>query len=147
MPKENPLLNPAKRRDPNVKIAGASTFQEIFTSDKSIWMKMLGGAAATPLLVFSMMGKAERRGGAGAESADLSMVFILLGSVVLGAVLGALLTAKDVVQRRLSNGQSVALPWVLLFGKGLISAIFIWMPLVILLTLAVVVLTLGTEVL
>lgn len=146
MSQRNPLMRDTQP-DPGVKVAGASTFQQIFTSDKSIWIKMLGGAVATPLLVGSMMRKAERRGGASAESVGGSTAYILLGSILVGAMLGALLTAKDVVQQRLANGDKVAWPWVLLFGKGLISAIFIWIPFVIGLTLAIVVLTLGTEVL
>lgn len=119
------------------------TMEDIFTSDRSVWMKMAGGAAATPLLLVVVLNKQRRRGGPAIDFTSPTTLAMLAGSVVVGAILGALLTAKDVVQRRLEEGQQVSLPWTLLFGKGLISLLCVWFPLVILVTFVVTMLTLG----
>lgn len=115
-------------------IPGGSTFNDIFQSDRSIWIKILGGAVATPIILVVLMLRAKRRGGGAGANIDLTsptMLGVLAGSVVLGGALGALLTAKDVVQRRLANSQPVAFPWRLLFGMRMVSVGCVWIPVTI----------------
>ena len=119
------------------------TLADIFTSDKSVWLKMLGAAVATPVLLVIVMKKAQRRGGPAIDLTSPKNLALLLGSTVVGAVLGGLLTAKDVIQRRMQKGEPVAFPWILLFGKGLISLLCVWFPLAIGITFVMTMLTLG----
>lgn len=148
-PLEAPMRRPAKSSKGSKRgsrgggQSGIGTLEDIFTSDKSVWWKMLGAAVATPVLLVVVMKKAQKRGGPAFDLFSPTNLALLLGSTLVGAVLGALLTTKDVVQRRMKAGDSVAFPWVLMFGKGLISLLFVWFPLVIGVTLAVTMLTLG----
>lgn len=128
-------------------IPGGSTFNDLFQSDRSIWIKVLGGAVATPIILVVLMLRAKRRGGGAGANIDLTsptMLGVLMGSVVLGGALGALLTAKDVVQRRLVNSQPVAFPWRLLFGMRMVSVGCVWIPvaIVVIITSAIVALNL-----
>lgn len=147
-PLEAPLRRPAKsskgskRGSRGGRRSEIGMLEDIFTSDKSVWLKMLGAALATPVLLVVVMKKAQKRGGPAFDLFSPTNLALLLSSTLVGAVLGALLTAKDVVQRRMKSGESVSLPWVLMFGKGLISLLLVWFPLVIGVTLAVTMLTL-----
>lgn len=111
-PPENESGKTQSGRKASGGIPGGSTFNEIFQSDRSIWIKILGGAVATPIILVVLMLRAKRRGGGAGAAIDLSsptMIGALAASMVFGGILATLLTAKDVVQRRLANGQPVAL--------------------------------------
>lgn len=125
------------------RTGGANTLDDIFRSDRSIWLKMLGGAIVGPVLVVWTLAKQRRRGGPAIDFTSPANIGFLIGGVVMGAVAGVLLSAKDVVQRRLADGQPVAFPWVLLFGKGMVSLGCVWFPLVIFVTFVITMLTLG----
>lgn len=119
--------------------SSSSTLGDVFATN-AIWLKMLGGAVATPILIVLVALRASRRG----QAMDLTspiMVMALIGAIPAGAVIGALFTVKEVVEQRLQTGAPVALPFVLLFGKGFVSAL-LWVPLVIVVVLVVTIATL-----
>jgi len=55
----------------------------------------------------------------------------LVGSARFGAFLGALLGYKDQVEQQEKSGRRPALIARLLFGKGLVSLLLVWIPLIV----------------
>jgi len=116
-----------------------STFDEVFRSDRSVGWKIAGGMVVATVLGLRAVIRRD-----GEQPLDrMIVVFVVLGSAVIGAFLGAALTFKDVVKARMTAGRPVAFPLKLLFGYGLISLILVWFPLVIVGTIAVTILVLG----
>lgn len=112
-----------------------STFQDLFAGGGSVWLKILGGAVCVPLVVFGALRRGNRRGGVGLPE-DPTMLALILGlAAAVGAVLGALLSLKDVVQARLADNQPVAFPFRLMFGMGIRSLLVVWVPVAIVLTI------------
>ena len=70
-----------------------------------------------------------------------SVLGVRVASAAVGAALGAALTVKDVVRDRLGRGAPVAFRLKLLFGMGVVS-LLVWMPLAIVVTFAVTMVTL-----
>lgn len=120
-----------------------STFSDLFSEGPSLWLKILGGAIATPvaLVVFGL--RAHHRGGTKLPQ-DPAIIAVILGlSVIVGAALGGLLSLKDVVQTRIAEGKPVAFPFKLLFGFGIWSLLLVWFPGIIVLTLVITIITLS----
>lgn len=116
-----------------------STLGEVF-GNATILMKMLVGAFATPILLVAMMAKANRRAGKPLDFTDPMMIVGVIAAIPVGAVLGALLTVKDVVQERVARKAHVPFPLLMLFGKGILSAL-LWIPFVIVVVLIVTIAT------
>lgn len=114
----------------------------MFSGGASVWLKILGGAIATPVIVAAVANRARRRGGVEFSSDPVMIAVLLMGCALLGAVLGGLLSMKDVVQARLAAGKPVAFPLKVLFGFGIWSLVLVWSPLVIVLVFVVTMLTL-----
>src|SRR5690606_17408837 len=107
-----------------------------------VWLKIVGGAIATPIAVIIMALRAKRRGGLTLPDSPVVIAAVLGSCAIVGAVLGGLLSMKDVVQTRLADGKPVAFPLRLLFGFGMLLLLLIWFPGAIVLTLVVTILTL-----
>ncbi len=119
-----------------------SSFGDFFAGGASVWLKIGIGAFATPVAVVVLGLRAKRRGGLELPSPAIIAV-ILASSTLVGAVLGGLLTMKDVVQSRMAEGKPVGFPLKLLFGFGMMSLLFVWFPGIIFLTLVLTLLTLS----
>ena len=130
------------RRTHATSIPLGSSFNDLFAGGASVWLKIVGGAIATPIAVIIMALRAKRRGGLTLPDSPVVIAAVLGSCAIVGAVLGGLLSMKDVVQTRLADGKPVAFPLRLLFGFGMWSLLLIWFPGAIVLTLVVTILTL-----
>lgn len=115
-------------------------FNDLFSGGASVWLKILGGAVITPIIFVSQLIAALDKSGSelSENPTFIAVVFAVFASV--GAVLGGLLSLKDVVQTRLAHGKPVSFALKLLFGFGLKSLLYVWFPLVIVVTLVVTIL-------
>jgi len=120
-----------------------SSFNDLFAGGASVWLKIIGGAIATPVAVAFFALRANRKSGTELPASPAVFAAILGGCAIIGAVLGGLLSLKDVVQTRLAEGKAVTFPLKLLFGFGIWSLLLVWFPGVIVLTLVVTILTLS----
>ena len=120
-----------------------SSFNDLFSGGASVWLKIVGGAIATPVIVVVFALRSSRGGGRVLPNDPVLIAISLAACAVIGAVLGALLSLKDVVQTRLADGKPVSFALKLLFGFGLWSLLFVWFPVAIVVTLAVTILSLG----
>lgn len=130
------------RRIHSTAIPLGSSFNDLFAGGASVWLKIAGGAIATPVAVALIALRSKRRGGMELPESPVVIAAVLGSCAIVGAVLGGLLSMKDVVQNRLADGKPVAFPLKLLFGFGMWSLLLIWFPGAIMLTLVVTILTL-----
>lgn len=117
-----------------------STFQDLCAEGPSIWLKIAGGALATPCAVLWGLARANRRGGVAMPSDPVVLAVVVVCSIAAGAVLGAALSLKDVVEARLQTEKPVALPLKLLFGLGFRS-LLLWIPIAMFSALAFAILS------
>ncbi|MEZ6125856.1 MAG: hypothetical protein R3C49_22240 [Planctomycetaceae bacterium] len=120
-----------------------SSFDDLFSGGASVWLKIVGGAVVTPIAVVVIALRSKRRGGVDLPHDPAVIGISLAGCSVVGAVLGGLLSLKDVVQTRLADGKPVSFPLRLLFGFGIWSLLLVWFPGIIVLTLTVTILLLS----
>ncbi len=123
-----PMLGPS--------IPLGSSFNDLFSGGASVWLKIVGGAVATPLAVAMLVLRSKRRGNVTLPDDPAIIAIALVALAVVGGGLGGLLSMKDVVQTRLANGKPVSFPLKLLFGFGLWSLLLVWFPGIIVSTLA-----------
>lgn len=119
-------------------------WNDVFRSGASLWLKMLGGAVVTGSAALIGLGKMTSE--AGHEPHTPGFVAGVTGvAAVVGALLGAALCIKDVVQARLAAELPVAWTLRVLFAHGMVSLLCVWCPLVIVatMTIAVVILEAG----
>lgn len=119
-----------------------SSFNDLFSGGASVWLKIVGGAIATPLAVVVLVLRSKRRGSIALPDDPAILAIALAGCAMVGAGLGGLLSLKDVVQTLLADGKPVLFPLKLLFGFGIWSLLLVWFPGIIMLTLAVTILLL-----
>lgn len=127
---------------PNYALLGNTTFDEVFRSGSSVWIKMATGAVATCIMVALGLARSVRRGGE-LELDNTIVGVIFAGAAVIGAAMGAALSFKDVVETRRVEGKPVAFPLKLLFGYGIWSLLLIWFPGILVLTLVITVMALS----
>jgi hypothetical protein len=125
----------------------ASTTGDVNKIDSTIWIKILVGAIAAPVVVAVGGMRAIARG----ADNDIGLtpfvaILVLMGSSIIGASLGALLALKDRVDKQVLAGHSVSTPLRLLFGYGLWSLLAVWFPLVIVGTLVITTLILTIRI-
>ena len=118
-----------------------STFDDLFRSGSSAWLKIGGSALATPLLVLAFLRKQERRGGDNALEDPKTLILTLGLSALVGAFLGASLTLKDVVNERVNRNEPVPFLLEIFFGMGIISVLAVWVPLAFVAAVTVSILT------
>jgi hypothetical protein len=119
-----------------------SVFDELFRSGRSAWLKIGGAALATPLIVFALLAKAQRRGQANLGNDPATLAMIAGGSALAGAFLGASLSLKDIVNHRIDRNEPVPFLLEIFFGMGAISLLAVWVPLAFVAAIAVAILTL-----
>ncbi|WDQ16317.1 hypothetical protein [Rhodopirellula sp. P2] len=109
----------------------------------SVWKKVLIGAVVTPVCVGGLTRKFMVRNADKQYDFDpIAIGLLLVLSSVVGGLLGALLAWKDRVEYRRANNLPISFPSKLLFGYGILSLVLVWVPIAILGTLLVLVLTL-----
>jgi len=123
-----------------------SSFNDLFAGGASVWLKIVGGAIATPLAVMVLVLRSKRRGNTALPDDPAIIAIAIAGCGMVGAGLGGLLSLKDVVQTRLADGKPVSLPLKLLFGFGIWSLLLVWFPGIIVLTLVVTILLLSYQI-
>ena len=102
-----------------------SEFDELFRSDKSIWLKAIGAAAAGGIAAFAAV-KKNRDLGIGLAST------IVIGGAVIGCIMGVMLSLKDIVRRRIESGETVHPLLKLYLGMRFVSVI-VWFVTIIVL--------------
>lgn len=123
-------------------IPTGGSFNDMFRGNHGLWWKMLGGAGATLLAAIGGFAKMKDNEKVNLPESWSTRAMILVGVAIAGALAGAALVMKDVVEDRSLAGRPVAWPLRLLFGMGW-GSLLLWFPLVILGTLAATLLTLG----
>ena len=125
----------------NVKLMPlGSSFQDLFAGGKPVWLKIIGAAVATPVIVVVMGLRVQRKGGGNFPTDPLVLVTLAVCSAVVGALVGMALSLKDIVHARRAAGLPVSLPLRAMYCGGILSAIFIWGP------IAVVLLIIGLSI-
>ena len=89
---------------------------DLFASDKSVVLKLLGGAFVGGVLSLSVVLRASKGGGP-AMSTPVK-VSIVVGAVVVGTLVVLLLLLRDVVVRRVEQGKRVNPLLRAYFGRG-----------------------------
>jgi len=123
-----------------------SSFNDLFSGGASVWLKIVGGAIATPLAVVLLVLRSKRRGNITLPDDPVIIAIALAGCAMVGGGLGGLLSLKDVVQTRLADGKPVSFPLKLLFGFGIWSLLLVWFPGIIVSTLVVTILLLSYQI-
>lgn len=111
---------------------------DLFTGEGNTWLKILGCAAVTAVLVGERLFRAAVRDPDGIFTPG-AIAAVLVGSAIVGGLIGLLLSLKDTVARRVAAGEPCH--WLLrtLFGRGWVSLViwfFIAFPLGIVVILA-----------
>lgn len=115
-----------------------SELDEAFRSDRSIWIK-IGGCA----FVGTLAGlKGANNLNAENRSSALVVGITIAIPALIGAVLGLCLSLKDVVKRRLNDGQSVNLVLRAYFGWG-IGSLLLWVVTIFFGTIGILLLSLS----
>jgi hypothetical protein len=98
---------------------------DVFAKDRSIWLKIGGGAIVGALLSLRMITREPAKG-----MTDSVAVIVVGVTALIGACVGLALSIKDVVQSRRAAGKSVHPVLRLFFGLGILS-LLIWIVFVI----------------
>ena len=118
-----------------VKEGSGSSLNDLFTGGASVWIKIIGAAVVTPVIVFAS-NRRGRNGGVNFLSDFPTAIAVFGGAAIVGAFLGAALSMRDVVDRRLADGKPVGSVLRLFFGRG-ITTVLVWIPLFIVLLVVV----------
>jgi hypothetical protein len=111
--------------------------------ETSVWKKVLIGAVVTPVVVGGLTRKfIVRNADKQIEFDPVAIGLLLVLSSIVGGLLGALLAWKDRVEYRRANDLPISFPSKLLFGYGIVSLFLIWVPIAILGTIVVMIMTL-----
>jgi len=102
-----------------------SEFDELFRSDKAIWLKMLGAAAVTGILAFGAVLKSHQRHAAAERIGAAGEAIVIFGAMTLASIVVLALSIKDIVRRRIDEGRKVNFVLRLLLGMRWLS-LAIW---------------------
>ena len=103
-----------------------SSFNDLFSGGASVWLKIAGAAVVAPLIVYGATRKMARRGNDPFADTQTTLA-VLASSAVVGAFLGAVLSMKDIVKKRIEDGKPVNWILMLFFARGIIT-VFAWIP-------------------
>jgi hypothetical protein len=114
--------------------------EDLFSSDKSIVWKLLGGGFVGGALAAKMvLGK-----GNGPPMAMTARVVVFVGAIIVGMLVVLLLTLRDVVARRADAGKPVNPILKAYFGRGNgCLMVFLWGCTIIVATFIVTMATMG----
>jgi len=114
---------------------------EAYRTDRSIWMKIGGGAAVGAILGIASCVRDRLGGGGQFDIESFAGVMLITGAAAIGAAAGLMLALKDVVQRRIGSGRHVNPLLRTYFGLGVVSLI-VWFITAIVVAFAISILTL-----
>jgi hypothetical protein len=117
-------------------------FDDLFREDRSIWWKILGGAAAAALAVLLAVWRGANREQGKATFGPAAIAVIVVVAAFLGALVAVLLSLKDVVRRRMDSGQRVSRLLRVYFGGGAVS-LMVWVLTVLLLGIPAIIVLFG----
>jgi hypothetical protein len=116
--------------------------EDLFASDKSVILKLLGGAFVGAFLSLRIVMKDSR--GGGPQLSQTARIVVLVGAAIVGALVVLLLLLRDVVHRRLDAGKRVNPLLRAYFGKGNgCLMVFLWFVTIIFATFVVTMLTVS----
>ncbi|SIO44638.1 hypothetical protein SAMN05444166_4794 [Singulisphaera sp. GP187] len=122
------------------KVPFQRELEDLFASDKSVILKLLGGAFVGVALSLRMVLK-DANGGA-SKFSSTAKIAILAGSAIVGAFVVIGLLLRDVVVRRVEQGKRVNPLLRAYFGKGNgCLMVALWFFTVIFVTFVVTILT------
>lgn len=125
------------------KVPFQRELEDLFRSDKTVILKLLGGAAVGVFFSLRIVLKDSRGGGGPTMSTTMKGV-VLTGGAIAGALAVLVLLLRDVVGRRVDQGKPVNPILKAYFGKGNgCLMIALWSVTVIFLAFVVTMLTLG----
>jgi hypothetical protein len=133
---------PKSKKNAVKKAPSSSTLMQDFQANiLQLLSKTGGGLLLGGFLLFAFQAKAKRRG---QQTIPEEMLMpAIIGVAMIGAAGGFMLGMRDIIMTRLENQQPVPLFWKILFGYGIWSALFVWIPLIIAITLAITLMTIG----
>lgn len=124
------------------KVPFQREIEDLFASDKSVLLKLLGGAFVGAFLSLRIVLKGENRGGPALSTTVKAM--ILVAAAVVGALVVLGLLLRDVVVRRVDQGKRVNPLLRAYFGRGNgCLMLVLWFVTVIFATLIVTMLTIN----
>jgi hypothetical protein len=116
--------------------------EDLFASDKSVALKLLAGAFVGGILSLRVVLK-DPKGGSPALSTSVKIT-IVVGAALLGVLAVLLLLLRDVVVRRVEQGQSVNPYLRAYFGRGNgCLMVALWFVTVVFVTFLVTMLTVN----
>jgi hypothetical protein len=122
------------------KVPFQRELEDLFSSDKSIILKLLGGAFVGAVFSLRVLFKK----GDGASLGNTARVVVFVGAAIIGALVVLLLTLRDVVARRVDAGKSVNPILKAYFGRGNgCLMVFLWFCTIIAATFIITMATLG----
>jgi hypothetical protein len=98
---------------------------EAFRSDRSIWLKLGGCGFVAVCVVITAMVRSHRRGNAGFALTTNNLAIAASVAASIGVFLGLVLSLKDVVERRLSDGRRIH-PLLRLYLGSRKKSLVIW---------------------
>lgn len=119
-----------------------SEIEDLFESDKSIVLKLLGGAFVGVVLSLKFVAK-DGKGNA-PTMGNTATAVVVVGAAVVGAVVVLLLTLRDVVARRVDAGKRVNPVLKAYFGRGNgCLMVFLWFCTIIVATFIITMATVN----
>ena len=126
----------------HAKVPFQSEIEDLFASDKSIIIKLLGGAFVGAVLSLRVVFKGAK--GNAATLSDTARVVVFIGAAVIGALVVLLLTLRDVVARRVERGKRVNPLLKAYFGRGNgCLMVFLWFCTIIVVTFIITMATVN----
>lgn len=110
-----------------------SAFHDLFAGGKPVWLKILGAAVAAPIVTVTMGRRVERKGGGNFPTDPLTLATLIISAAIVGELAGTALSLKDIVHARRAAGMPVSLPLRAMYCGGILSAIFVWGPIAVVL--------------
>ena len=118
----------AANSSPRSVLPSGSSFNELFSGGRPVWLKIVGAAVAVPIATVVYGIRAARKSGSRIPSDPVTISMTLFGAAAVGALVGSALVMKDIVHRRQREGRHVSFPLRLLFGFGMVSVLLVWVP-------------------
>ncbi len=105
-----------------------SCFGDFLAGGKPVWMKIVVGAIATPIILIFRVMSTDRARASRFLSGPAATAGLIAAGVLVGAMLGGSLAMKEIVDARLAAGRSVSWPFRLAFCWGNVSLVLVWGP-------------------
>lgn len=105
-----------------------NSFADFFAGGKPVWIKVIVGAIAMPIVLIVRVVSTDRARGVGFLSGPAATAGLLASGALVGAFLGASLAMKETIDARRAAEQPVSWPLRLAFCCGRLSLVVVWGP-------------------